>query len=68
MGTVTFANLPALSATTSGNMYNIADQFTTTADLKRAQGILFRRVQMYTQQKDGKWDVLAGTPVTGGKR
>ena len=67
MGTVTFANLPALSATTSGNMYNIADQFTTTADFKEGAGnTIPAGANVYTTE-DGKWDVLAGTPVTGVK-
>ena len=61
MGTVTFANLPMLSETASGNMYNISDQFTTTADFKEGAG-----ANVY-KTEDGKWDVLAGTPVTGVK-
>lgn len=67
MGTVTFANLPALSATTSGNMYNISDQFTTTSDFKEGAGNVIPAGANVYKTEDGKWDVLAGTPVTGVK-
>lgn len=67
MGTVTFANLPALSATTSGNMYNISDQFTTASDFKEGAGNVIPAGANVYKTEDGKWDVLAGTPVTGVK-
>lgn len=67
MGTVTFANLPALSATTSGNMYNISDQFSTTVDFKEGAGNVIPAGANVYKTEDGKWDVLAGTPVTGVK-
>ena len=67
MGTVAFANLPALSATTSGNMYNISDQFTTTSDFKEGAGNTIPAGANVYKTEDGKWDVLAGTPVTGVK-
>ena len=67
MGTVTFANLPALSATTSGNMYNISDQLTTTSDFKEGAGNVIPAGANVYKTEDGKWDVLAGTPVTGVK-
>ena len=67
MGTVTFANLPALSATTSGNMYNISDQFVTTSDFKEGEGNTIPAGANVYKTEDGKWDVLAGTPVTGVK-
>lgn len=67
MGTVTFANLPLLSATTSGNMYNISDQFTTTADFKEGAGNVIPAGANVYKTEDGKWDILAGTPVTGVK-
>ena len=67
MGTVTFANLSALSATTSGNMYNISDQFTTTNDFKEGAGNTIPAGANVYKTEDGKWDVLAGTPVTGVK-
>lgn len=67
MGTVAFANLPALSATTSGNMYNISDQFVTTSDFKEGAGNVIPAGANVYKTEDGKWDVLAGTPVTGVK-
>lgn len=67
MGTVTFANLPALSATTSGNMYNISDQFLTTVDFKEGAGNTIPAGANVYKTEDGKWDILAGTPVTGVK-
>ena len=67
MGTVAFANLPALSATTSGNMYNISDQFLTTVDFKEGAGNVIPAGANVYKTEDGKWDVLAGTPVTGVK-
>ena len=67
MGTVTFANLPMLSETASGNMYNISDQFTTTADFKEGTGNVIPAGANVYKTEDGKWDVLAGTPVTGVK-
>lgn len=67
MGTVTFANLPALSSTVSGNMYNISDQFTTTSDFKEGAGNVIPSGANVYKTEDEKWDVLAGTPVTGVK-
>ena len=67
MGTVAFANLPALSLAASGNMYNISDQFTTTADFKEGAGNVIPAGANVYKTEDGKWDVLAGTPVTGVK-
>ena len=67
MGTVAFASLPALTAVTAGDMYNISDEFTTTEDFKEgAGGIIPAGANIY-KTSDGKWDVLAGTPVTGVK-
>ena len=67
MGTVAFASLPALTAAAAGDMYNISDEFTTTEDFKEgAGGIIPAGANIY-KTSDGKWDVLAGTPVTGVK-
>ena len=67
MGTVAFASLPALTSVTAGDMYNISDEFTTTEDFKEgAGGIIPAGANIY-KTSDGKWDVLAGTPVTGVK-
>ena len=67
MGTVTFANLPALSEADGGSMYNISDQFTTTNDFKEGVGNTIPAGANVYKTEDGKWDVLAGTPVTGVK-
>lgn len=65
MGTVTFANLPSLSAATEGDMYNISDQFTTNANFKEGAGNIVPAGANVYRTTDGYWDVLAGTPVTG---
>lgn len=67
MGTVTFANLPVLSEVAGGSMYNISDQFTTTAEFKEGAGNTIPAGANVYKTEDGKWDVLAGTPVTGVK-
>lgn len=67
MGTVIFANLPALSEADGGSMYNISDQFTTTAEFKEGAGNTIPAGANVYKTEDGKWDVLAGTPVTGVK-
>lgn len=63
MGTVTFANLPSLSNATEGDMYNISDQFTTTSDFKEGVGHEIAVGANVYKTVDGKWDILAGTPV-----
>lgn len=67
IGTVAFASLPALTTATSGDMYNISDEFTTTADFKEGAGNVVPAGANVYKTSDGKWDVLAGTPVTGVK-
>lgn len=64
MGTVSFANLPALSNAESGWMYNVSDQFTTTSDFNEGAGKVIPAGSNVYKTADGKWDVLAGTPVT----
>lgn len=64
MGTVTFANLPALSSVESGWMYNISNQFTTTSNFKEGSGHVIPAGANVYKTADGKWDILAGTPVT----
>lgn len=64
MGTVTFANLPELSDAGTGWMYNVSDQFTTTSDFKEGAGNAISAGSNVYKTADGKWDVLAGTPVT----
>ena len=67
MGTVAFANLPALSEADGGSMYNISDRFTTTAEFNEGAGNTIPAGANVYKTEDGKWDVLAGTPVTGVK-
>lgn len=62
-GTLTFANLPELSATVYGNVYNISDKFTTDerfvegTSVKHPAGANVAVVQI---GEDYKFDVLAG--------
>ena len=67
MGTVTFANLPALATAVEGDMYNVSDQFTTTASFKEGSGNIIPAGANIYKTADGYWDVLAGSPVTGVK-
>lgn len=64
-GTVAFADLPALSDVNSGWMYNISDEFTTTDEFKEGAGNVIPTGANIYKTSDDKWDVLAGTPVTG---
>lgn len=67
MGTVTFENLPPLAQADSGDMYNISNQFTTTSDFVEGAGIVVSLGSNVYKTTGGKWDVLAGSPVTGVK-
>lgn len=67
MGTVTFANLPAVSSASAGDMYNISDEFVTTSDFVEGAGITEPAGSNVYKTGAGKWDVLAGSPVTGVK-
>lgn len=67
MGTVTFANLPAVSSASAGDMYNISDEFVTTSDFVEGAGITEPAGSNVYKTEAGKWDVLAGSPVTGVK-
>ena len=64
-GTVAFADLPALADVSTGWMFNISDEFTTTDDFKEGAGNTVPAGANIYKTSDGKWDVLAGTPVTG---
>lgn len=66
-GTVAFADLPALPDVNAGWMYNVSDEFTTTDDFKEGSGNVIPAGANIYKTSDGKWDVLAGTPVTGVK-
>ena len=67
MGTISFAELPALTTASEGDMYNISDEFITTADFKEGEGKTAPEGSNIYKTMDGKWDILAGTPVTGVK-
>ena len=66
-GTCAFADLPALPDVNAGWMFNISDEFTTTDDFKEGSGNVIPAGANIYKTSDGKWDVLAGTPVTGVK-
>lgn len=66
-GTVAFADLPQLADCVAGWMFNISDEFTTTADFKEGAGNTVPAGANIYKTSDEKWDVLAGTPVTGVK-
>lgn len=67
MGTVTFSNLPAVSSASAGDMYNISDEFVTTSDFVEGAGITEPAGSNVYKTVAGKWDILAGSPVTGVK-
>lgn len=65
IGTVTFNNLPPLAQADSGDMYNVSNQFTTTSDFVEGAGVVVPLGSNVYKTVGGKWDVLAGSPVTG---
>ena len=65
MGTITFSELPTNAS--SGDMYNISDQFTTTSNFKEGSGNIIPAGSNIYRTADNYWDVLAGTPVSGVK-
>ena len=67
LGTINFADLPSTANAASGDMYNIADQFTTTTGFKEGAGNIIPAGSNVYLTIDRYWDVLAGTPVTGVK-
>lgn len=67
MGTVTFSNLPSVSSASAGDMYNISDEFVTTSDFVEGAGTTEPAGSNVYKTEAGKWDVLAGSPVTGVK-
>jgi len=66
-GTIAFSDLPSLSDIKAGWMYNVSDEFTTTDDFKEGAGNTIPSGSNIYKTSDSKWDVLAGTPVTGVK-
>lgn len=66
-GSVAFANLPSLAAANEGNVYNVTDSFTTTADFVDGAGNTYPAgtnvviINAGTEQNPVyKYDVLAG--------
>ena len=63
-GSVAFASLPALVSSLEGNVYNITDSFTTTADFVEGAGKTYPAgtniVCIDTGSSVYKWDVLTG--------
>ena len=64
-GSSAFASLPALSAATVGDVYNVSDAFNTTADFVEGAGQSYGAgTNIVCVDSDGagtkKWDVLAG--------
>ncbi len=66
-GTVTFAQLQALSSPTVNDLYNVSDAFTSTSAFKDGSGISYPAGSDVYYTQDGKWDVLGGQTVTGVK-
>lgn len=67
MGTITYSALTKLTQISPGDMYNVSDQFTTTDQFKEGAGNIIPAGSNVYRTSDNKWDVLAGTPVTGVK-
>lgn len=64
-GSVAFANLPALSSSIEGYVYNVTDAFTTTADFVEGAGHQYPAGTNVVCVEHGtgtyKWDCLTGT-------
>ena len=67
MGTIAFASLPSLASASEGDMYNISDAFQTTSDFAEGAGHDEPAGSNVYKTSTGKWDVLAGSPVSGVK-
>lgn len=67
LGTITFAKLPSTEDASAGDMYNISDEFTTTAQFKEGAGKVIPAGSNVYLTEDRYWDCLAGSPVTGVK-
>ena len=63
-GSVAFASLPALGSATIGDVYNVTDQFSTTADFVEGTGKTYSAgtnvVCVDAGSGSKKWDILAG--------
>ena len=62
-GTTTFSQLPPLADTRVGYMWNISDDFTTTADFREGAGIRYGAGSNVYKTGDGKWDVTSGQMI-----
>lgn len=63
-GSKAFADLPALSESEEGNVYNLTEEFTTTADFVEGEGKKYPAgtniVCIEESEGEFKWDVLPG--------
>lgn len=66
-GTIAFASLPAASDAETGWLYNISDDFTTTASFEEGAGIKVAAGSNVYMTANSKWDVLVGAAVVGVK-
>ena len=64
MGTVAFSDLP-VSGMKNGWMYNISDDFTSDDRFNDGGGIYYGKGNNVIWTSEGKWDVTAGSGVTG---
>lgn len=64
MGTVAFSDLP-VSGMKNGWMYNISDDFTSDDRFNDGGGIFYGKGNNVIWTSEGKWDVTAGSGVTG---
>jgi hypothetical protein len=60
---VAFANLPPLASANVGDMWNISDDFVTTADFREGAGIRYGAGSNVYKTGDGKWDVTSGQMI-----
>lgn len=59
-GTIVFKDLPNLSTTDTGAMYNISDEFVSTDNFKDGGEITYPAGTNIYKTEDGMWDCLAG--------
>ena len=62
-GTIEFADLPALSSTRTGYMWNISDAFTTTSEFVEGAGARHGAGANVYKTASGYWDVTGGQRV-----
>lgn len=65
MGTITFAELTALTDPVDGDMYNISDEFTSNATFKDGAGVAYGAGTNVYRTADGYWDALPSACVAG---